>query len=39
LLALLEALFWNQRKTIIARAAVHRLAAVYPERKYVETTA
>jgi ABC-type uncharacterized transport system substrate-binding protein len=36
LLVLPEALFWNQRKTIITRATVHRLAAVYPEREYVD---
>lgn len=36
LLVLPEALFWNQRKTIVARATAHRLAGVYPEREYAD---
>ena len=36
LVVLPEALFWNQRKTVLARAAAHRLAAIYPEREYVD---
>ena len=31
-----DALFWNQRKTVLARAAMLRLVAVYPEREYVD---
>ena len=36
LLVLPDALLWNQRKTIIARATAHRLAGVYPEREYAD---
>ena len=36
LLVLPDALFWNQRKTIIARATAHHLAGVYPEREYAD---
>jgi putative tryptophan/tyrosine transport system substrate-binding protein len=36
LVVLPDALFWNQRKTVLARAAAHRLAAIYPEREYVD---
>jgi putative ABC transport system substrate-binding protein len=36
LVVLPDALFWNQRKTVLDRAAAHRLAAIYPEREYVE---
>jgi putative ABC transport system substrate-binding protein len=36
LVVLPDGLFWNQRKTVLARAAAHRLAAIYPEREYVD---
>ena len=36
LVVLPEALFWNQRKTVLARVAAHRLTAIYPEREYVD---
>jgi putative ABC transport system substrate-binding protein len=36
LVVLPDALFWNQRKTVLARVAAHRLAAIYPEREYVD---
>jgi putative ABC transport system substrate-binding protein len=36
LVVLPEALFWNQRKTVLAGAAAHRLAAIYPEREYAD---
>jgi putative tryptophan/tyrosine transport system substrate-binding protein len=36
LLVLPDALFWNERKTILARATALRLPAVYPEREYAD---
>ena len=36
LLVLPNALFWNQRKIITARATAHHLAGVYPEREYAD---
>jgi putative ABC transport system substrate-binding protein len=36
LVVLPDALFWNQRKTVLDRAAAHRLSAIYPEREYVD---
>jgi putative tryptophan/tyrosine transport system substrate-binding protein len=36
LVVLPDALFWNQRKLVIARAATRRLPAIYPEREYVD---
>jgi putative tryptophan/tyrosine transport system substrate-binding protein len=36
LVVLPDALLWNQRKLVIARAATRRLPAIYPEREYVD---
>ena len=36
LVVLPDALFWNQRKTVVARAVTGQLAAIYPERDYVD---
>jgi putative ABC transport system substrate-binding protein len=36
LIVLPDGLFWNERAAIVARAAMKRLPAIYPEREYVE---
>jgi putative ABC transport system substrate-binding protein len=36
LIVLPDGLFWNHRKVVIGRAAVHGLPAIYPEREYAD---